>query len=286
MLTIAQLSSIMTSIEKYPLQEYQKFLDKVVGECMDQHYSDKNYLQSDDRPRSLKSFQALGLNSRLSFLNAEGALDTAEATWLQLQKIMNMEKQKAQTNISKAWAQGRLILRGATEASVLSLVEWAYLPTFPEVSPEHLYDLWGLATRLKFEALAEECMTGLFDTAHASIDNALSNGTPLRYLLGLYDEQNTPDQPSQSNEVVATVFRHVLKDGKPPTKLSNLVVQTIARGIDQELWSQLSPMVNHDTARKVIEAMIAYRQVKAEQVIDEPSNIGQESQLGRCDRRL
>ncbi|KAJ4991621.1 hypothetical protein SVAN01_03002 [Stagonosporopsis vannaccii] len=275
-----ELSSLMATVEKYPIQEYQKSLDKVVSECMDRQFTHKNYLQSGERPKNLKSFQALSLKNRLSFLNAEGALSTAEATWMQLQKVMNMEKQKAQTNVVKAWAQGRLLVPGASENSVLSLVEWAYLPALPGLSPERLYDLWNLATRLGLEGLAEECMARLFNSAHVSINNAISSCTPLRDLLGLSDEQNTPHSPGPSNDVVATVFRHVLKDDNPPKKLSELVIETIARGVDQELWSQLSPMVNHDTARKVIEAMIAYRQVKAEQHVDKADTIKQESQRG------
>lgn len=276
MLILMQLLDLMGSLENYPLQEYQKGIDKIVGHCMDEQFEDKNYLTSANRPKTSKSFQALSLKNRLSFLNAEGALATAEVIWIQLQKIENSEMQKSQTSKYKAWAQGRLRLRNATESSVLSLVEWAYHSTLREDGAEQLYDLWGLANRLGFDALAEICLDRLYDNAVASINDARMHGLSLLSLLGL-SEKTAADSSVQSDAVVTTVFRHVLKDDNAPTKLSKLVIETLAQGVDGELWSHLSQMVSHNTTRKLIEAMIAHRHVKAEQDVHKGGDIKQES---------
>ncbi|KAH6621953.1 hypothetical protein C7974DRAFT_414632 [Boeremia exigua] len=274
-----KLLSLVDNIEKYPLQEYQKRLDKVIGEALDQQFTNKNTLQSEDRPKTLKNFQALCLKNRLSFLDAEGALDVAHAICAQLQKIKGTEGQKARNNVHKAWAQGRLLLREATENSVLLLVEWAYLPNLPDVDAEQLYDLWRLARRLKIVALAEECVDQLFKITFNSIQDALLDGVPLRRLLGLTSDPHTPDQPGSTDETVTFVFHHVLKDDKPPAKLSDLVIETMAKSMDLELWSQIQPEVNHNTARKLIEAMVAFREVKTEQNISETGSVKHEGQL-------
>ncbi|KAJ8115655.1 hypothetical protein OPT61_g2745 [Boeremia exigua] len=276
----AKLLSLMDIIEKYPMQEYQKRIDKVIGESLDQQFMNKNYLESESRPKHLKNFQLLGLKNRLSFLNAEGAFNVADVACMHLQRIKGMESQRAKVNVSKSWAQGRLVLRGATTDSVLSLVEWAYNPVLRDEDAEQLYDLWGLATRLKFEALAEECVNRLFNDASATIEHALSHGVPLRYLLGMTSEQDVSNSSVPMDETVATVFRNVLKDENAPGKLSNLVVETMARGTDSELWEQLGPIMNHNTARKLITAMVTCREVKVGQDVPAANIIKSESLHG------
>lgn len=254
---------IETVNDKYPLQEYQKRINKSITDAIDQQFTNKNLSESGSLPKTLKVFQGLSVRTRLSLLNAEGALEVAEELCAHLQRVKGTEKQKARTNVTKAWAQGRLLLRNANERCVLAFVNWAYHATLHYEDTEHLYDVWALATRLQADALTEECMDRLFHTASSSIHSSLSKGVSLRRLLDIFKEQDSPDSKVQSDEVT-TVFRHVLMDKNPPPKLSKLVVDAMARGMDSELWAQIQTMVNQDIARQLIGAMIAYREVKVE----------------------
>jgi hypothetical protein len=226
-------------------------------------------MPSAEKPKTLKEFKGFDSNKRLHLLNAEGLVEVAEEARTRLQKFKAAEKHLAKTSVINAWAQGRLTLRGASEKSVVSLVEWAYHGTLNYDSAEHLYDMWTLATRLQFDVLTEECMNRLYNSASTSLSNACSDGVPLRFLLGLPNEQNILDGTAQSDDVVSTVFHHVLKDKKPSEKLSELIVDALARGMDSELWMQVRAMVNLDTAHKLIDFMITYRDMKVEGNLDD-----------------
>jgi hypothetical protein len=248
-------------------------MSTVINQAVDLQFTNKNLVQSTDKPKGLKAFQDLGLNKRLNLLNSEGALEVAEEVCAQLQKFMATEVQKAKNNVNKAWAQGRLLLRGANEQSVASFVEWAYRKTLVYEDAEHLYDLWALAARLEIVTLAEECMNRLYQTASNSIYTALSNGLSLRHLLGLSKEHAAPDSNTLSDDVVTAVFRHVLMDENPPTKLSQLVIHAMAKAMDSETWAQLQHTVNQNTARELIAVMVAYRELPSERGVDDATYV-------------
>lgn len=197
-------------------------------------------------------------------LNAEGLVEVAEEVCTRLQKFKAAEKQLAKTSALNAWAQGRLLLRGASEQSVVSLVEWAYHGTLNCDNAENLYDFWALATRLRFDVLAEECINRLYNSASASLSNACSNGVSLRSLLGLSNKQDATEATAQSSDVVVAVFHHVLRDEKTPEKLTELIVDALARGMDMELWIQVQDLINPDIKNRLINFMIVYRDIKVE----------------------
>ncbi|KAF3035327.1 hypothetical protein E8E12_005746 [Didymella heteroderae] len=266
--------------EHFPLTNYQNTISKVIRETVDKQYTNGNLMPSAERPKTLKIFQGLNPNKRLHLINSEGLLDVAEEACVRLQKVKAAEKQLAKKNVSKTWAQGQLILRGASEKSVVSLVEWAYHKTLDYENADHLYDLWALATRLRFDVLAEECMDRLHQSASASLGKALSDGVPLRSLLGLHNEQDGPDATASSDDVVAAAFHRVLKDDKPPEKLSELIIDALARGMDSDMWVQVQSMVSLDTACKLIDFMIAYRDVKVEGSSNDVFHIKREGPQG------
>lgn len=269
---------IATIEDKYPLQEYQKTISKLIISTVDQQFANKNTKQSGKTPKSKKDLLDLGLRMRPSLLNSEGALEVAAEVCAKLQRIKATERQKAKTMVIKAWAQGRLLLRDASEKSVLSFVEWAYHSTLRYEDAEHLYSLWHLAKRLQVHALAHECMDRLCDSASSSICNALSNDVPLRYLLGLGSPEEKYAAAAVKDDIVATVFSHVLNDTDPPASLSQLVVNAMAQSMDSELWAELKDMVNHDVARQLIEVMMIQRDIKPEQGLDSGADIKLETQ--------
>lgn len=182
-----------------------------------------------------------------------------------------------QGNVLKGWAQGRLSLRDAEARSVASLVEWAYDDsTLNFDDAEHLYDIWALATRLEFNRLSQECMDRLFKTASARINEAFSNNIGLGHLL--IPAQNPSDPAGLSDDVVSTVFSHVLHDDNPPARLSDLVIHALAKGLDDELYAQLEAMINLNTSRKLIKALVACKNPKTEQGLIDGSLIKHESQ--------
>jgi hypothetical protein len=262
--------------EQFPVTNYQNPISKAIRDTVDKQYTDSNLMPSIEKPKTLKTFQGFNPSKRLHFLNSEGLLEVAEEACTRLQKFKAAERQLGKANVLKAWAQGRLILRGASEHSVVSIVEWAYSKALNYENAEQLYDLWALATRLQFDVLAEECMDRLYHSASVSLRKVYSDGVSLRSLLGLLNEQDVPDAAALSDDVVATVFHHVLKDEQPPEKLSELIIDALARGMDSELWVQVQNMVKPDVSRKLIDLMIAYRDVKVEGSSNDATHIKHE----------
>lgn len=280
LLIISQLVTLIVKMEQhYPLRAYQGSLNKTLRVSINGQFSNGNTLQSAELPKTLNLFQGWAVNQRLEVLNLEGLLEVAEDVHTQMQKFKLQEKQLAKNNVVKSWAQGRLRIRDASRKSVQSLADWLYSSKFDYDDAEHLYDIWKLAVRLDVEILVEVCMNQLFHVASASISNALSDGVPLYHLLRPVIEPDMPDSEAKSEDVVTTVFRHVLEDKDSPIKLSELVIETMAKGMDAELWSLLQTKINHDTARKLIGAMVACRHVKeGAQDRSESSNIKCEHQ--------
>ena len=269
-LTCEQLLPLIMNIYKHcPLPEHEKALQSAINNILTTQFSNKNLRPSAEKPKNTKAFHDLSLNQRLHFLNSEGLLEVVQEVGAQLSRLKAAERQKAKNNVNKAWAQSRLILRNASRTSVLSLANWAYNGILRYEDAEQLYDLWALAERLKFDVLAEECMTRIYDIASASLSKAFSNGVPLGVLLGLTHEQDTTDATAQSNDVVAAVFHHVLKDDKTPEKLTELIIDALARGMDTELWLQVQDMINPDIKNVLINLMIVYRDIKVEGGLDD-----------------
>jgi hypothetical protein len=93
-------------------------------------------------------------------------------------------------------------------------------------------------------------------SASDSINNALNNAIPLRSLLGY--------GPGPTDDVVGVVFKHVIEDQNTPRRLQNLVVESFAVCLDNELWLQVKPLITHGMALQLIESMIEQHQVKTE----------------------
>ncbi|KAF3007643.1 hypothetical protein E8E13_008624 [Curvularia kusanoi] len=259
-----KLFSLIEVIDKaYPLVEYQSILRMTIRNVLNQQCQNHNVTS---RPKNVKAFQELPLDQRLDLLNFEGAFAVAEEVCAHLLKIKCQEEQKNSNNFIKSWAQGRLALRDTDERTVASLVEWAYDNTTLEFGDaEHLYDIWTLAARLKFELLAADCMDRIFSAASDNIDHAFANDISLGYLTGLDTEQDTPSSLVVADNILATVFKHVLRDKNPPPKLSDLVVHALARGMDSKLWAQLQTFISPDIQRRLIDALLASKETKIEQ---------------------
>ncbi|KAJ4310578.1 hypothetical protein N0V94_008365 [Neodidymelliopsis sp. IMI 364377] len=274
------LPLIATVSEKYPLQRCQEKISKAINTVIDQQFVDKNVDQTGRTPKSKKDFQTLSLDERLALLNSEGALEVAEELCAQLQRVQAMEKQSAKGSANRAMAQRRILLRDVSEKAVSSLVEWAYDQRGLHYdNAEHLYDLYLLATRLKFDELAEQSLDRLFTQTSSCIDYTLASGLTLRCLLrfGSSEEEDPMAVDPQANDVVATVFRHVLQDQDPPERLLQLVIDTMATYMDSALWAELKPTVSQNIAHQLVGIMVAYREIKNDQSVHSAKRIKLES---------
>jgi hypothetical protein len=260
------MAFVMVIEQRYPLQEYQNAINKNIDRALERQYTEKHMQQLPKLPKQKKDFLNLSLKTRLSWLNRRGALNVAESLSFQLQKIKTMEKRKAKGDATKAMAQGRIVLRGVSAETCQLLVEWAYHAHLRYEYAEQIYALFNLAINLGVDALAEECVELLYETAHKGVEHALSTDIPLRYLLNFVSPNgDVPQKPQpQPNDVVAVVFHHVLKDAKPPARLSQLVIDTLAKSMDAELWDKLQETISHETARQLIGAMVVHRDLKSE----------------------
>jgi hypothetical protein len=280
-LTPTELLPLITTVgEKYPLPRHQEAISKAINTVIDLQFADKNVNQTGKNLKSKKEFQNLSLGERLALLNSEGALEVAEELCTQLQRVHATEKQSAKSSIGKAMAQRRILLRDVSEKAVSSLVEWACdQRDLHYDNAEHLYDLYLLATRLKFDELAEQSLDRLFTHTSSCIDYTLASGLTLRCLLwfGSSEEEDPTVADPQTDDVVATVFRHVLQDQDPPERLLQLVIDVMATCMDSRLWAELKTTVSQNIAHQLVGIMVAHREIKNDQNINPAKRIKLES---------
>jgi hypothetical protein len=99
------------------------------------------------------------------------------------------------------------------------------------------------------------------------IDHALSLDLTIQQLL-FGSEEHDDDEAASAiapiGNVAQVVVLHVLKDDSCPERLLNLVVDILAKHMEQKLWELLKHMISHSTALLLIEAVLRRRQAKLE----------------------
>ena len=246
-------------------------MKKLVEETVNAQITQKN-VKSQPGPKStVKGHLELALVSRLALLNHQGMVNLIERLCNKLNKIKAAERSRALKSDLRAIAQRRILLPGANDQSVQSLVAWIYHTPLPQDTPANLYNLYELATKLRIDALAEKCMSQLANTASDVMQQAHAQGTTLGSLLGYSSSGNNDTVSAQyvpPENTVKIVFDHVLNDDNPPARLSQLVIDALARHMDLELWLKLRGSISDKVTHQLIEAMVMYRAIKAEQTID------------------
>jgi hypothetical protein len=252
---------ILEIYEKYPFAEHHKGLRKVVEDAVDAQIALKN-TTPDPSPKghrgkdSRDMSRAVSIATRLGYLTPQGVYGVATAVFAKLHLCAKQVRAAAQQDPVWAAAQRRLLLPEVEDTAVKALVQWIYQGTLCPQDAAHLYALLDLTTKLGVEALSEICLTRLAVGFSDAIQQARSTGIPLHTLL---DHGQQP-----ANRVVEVVLLNVFKDEGAPTRLLDLVVETLADNLDKILWTQLKDLIGHGMAVRLIDALIDRQHIKVE----------------------
>lgn len=253
--------------DHYPLPKYQSRIKTVLSKIAEDQFCLRKTKSQCTLKTNSKEYKDMVLMSRLRLLNHEGMLAVCDCLIGLFTRIETTEKAKADTDYVAALAQKRLRLRAAGEQTIQPFVAWLEQGRLHDESHKQLFNLYNLAVRLRIDALSEECLDQLFDMTSEIIQGANTQGSSLQRLLG-FGEPDGRDQALASytppDSAVKVIFERVLDNEQPSARLSELVSILLAKHMDLELWEHLEPTVNHQFALKVIGAMVAQREVKAE----------------------
>lgn len=262
-----QIVPLITHLDNhFPLPRYQPNMTELIKKALASQIADKHVKSSQQTPKtSTKTYHDLSLPGRLDLLDWQGMTNMIERLGAALSRLKALEKGKGKDDPVKAMAQNRIVLPGVSGAPVKSLVAWIYRGELHYQGAEHLYATYELAIHLQVDALAEKCLSQLFITAFDIIQETSRQGKLLGSLLGfpsageadLLGRQRVP-----SDNTVEVIFKRVLTDPKPPSRLLDLVVNTMASKLDSGLWVQIQDTISHPVALRLIDAMLQQKQVK------------------------
>lgn len=261
---------ILLAYEDWPLQGYLNAVKKAVDEAVQEQVANKNIKNT-----TLKDLARItDLPTRLSHLKSRGVQTVAERLFVKLHQINKKEEKRALDEEIRAAAQHRLLLPGVDEKIVRSLMQWIYQGTLHYHDVEQLYAMLQLSHVFGIEALTEICLAKLYNAANDSIQCASDTGVGLQALLGY--------GPDSVDSVFGVIFKHVLQDKFAPRRLHDLVLDTLAAGLDTELWKELKGQLNLEMALEIIEAMLEHgQQIKSE--LDNHDHIKSESLQGSAE---
>jgi hypothetical protein len=246
---------IIRAYESYPWG-YRNVIKKNIDAAIESELEDKNTKSSlattagKKKPKEITP--NMTLRGRLDLLKPRGVQNVASELSSLLFRIQKAEISKANDDPLKAAAQGRLMLPNFEESTVRLFMQWIYGGVLEDLGAEGLYALMMLATELQVVALTEACLSKLCNAVSESIQQAQTRGTALRALLGYGSESATA-----SDGFVSAVFGHAFKDKKMPGRLFKLVIDTLAEGMDTDLFAEIKELVSHEMAMQLLEAMIA-----------------------------
>jgi hypothetical protein len=259
---------IRLASENYALIGYASGVKKLIIDEVASQISAKNIKKTSGKPSQIPT--DLSLAGRLELLKPLAVQAVAAKLYARLHDINKAEVRKAEKDPLKAAAQHRLLLPDVEEATVRCFMQWVYNKTISYKDYEQLYSILKLATQLGVDELASICLNQLYTAANDSLLYASTHGVSLQTQLGYGPDAATDD-------IVGVVFKHAVKDENTPKQLKNLVIDTLAAGLNTELWMHVKDLVNHGMALQVIEAMINLRQyVKLE--TDDQESIKSESE--------
>lgn len=259
------IPQIVCIYDQYPLDEYIDAIRTVIDSTADEQYTKKNtkgaQLSGAVKKREFKESEIL---SRLQILNPKGVWEVTQNLVVKLRSIKFTETKSARKNVLKAAAQQRIILPGVDDEAIKSLTQWMYQGTLVYYDAENLYSILLLATKLGIDELTQTCLSKLATDAQDLIHQASSHGSNILILLGYGSSTKDQNLPPRNN-IVEVIFKHVLKDSKPPKRLVEFVVEILARNMDVNLWTNLKDVIGHSLALQLVEAMVLLRQ---------PDNLG------------
>lgn len=255
---------VVRAYEQWSLSGYLNAVKKTVDDAIQEQVTNKNI-----RNTTLKELARItDLPIRLVHLKSRGVQTVAESLFVKIHQITKKEEKRALDEEVRAAAQHRLLLPGVDEEIVRSLMQWIYQGTLLYEDVEQLYAIYQLSHALGIEALTETCLTKLYEAAINSIQDASNVGVSLQALLGY--------GPQRVDSVFGVIFKHVIQDKRAPRRLHDLVLDTLAAGLDTELWKDIRGLLNHKMALEIIEAMLEHgQQMKSE--VDDQDHIKHEN---------
>ncbi|RMZ67673.1 hypothetical protein GMOD_00001633 [Pyrenophora seminiperda CCB06] len=234
--------------EQLPLVAHLKKIKMVIDETVQEQITAKNIRKITAKDLA----RAEDLPTRLSYLKSRSIQIIAERLFVMIHQINKKEEKIALNDEVRAAAQHRIFLPGVDEETVLSLMRWIYQGTLHYQDTERLYNILQLAIMLGVEALAETCLTKLYNAASDSIRDALDSGVALRSMLGF--------GPDPVDNVLGVIFKHVTQDKCTPKRLQDLITDTLAVSLDKELFEEVKGVLSLEMALQIIEAMLCYGQ--------------------------
>jgi hypothetical protein len=260
-LTSQQIVDLITSsVKDHPFPSTREQLRKDIISSVNEQIDQKRTKQKK------KDFRETPWQARLAALDSEGLLAVLDGLSAKLRKLKVREKEIAKKDSLKAAAQRRLILHNEKDETVQALLAWIYQEKLEYRNADQLYAIFRLADELGVEMLADSCLTKLCNDTSSSLQHARIHKLPLQYLLGYglsaSSEVNHPNVPIDN--VVAIVFKHMIKDESTPKQLLRIFVDALAESLDAELWESLRDVLSREKMAALIEALLA-RQVKTEQ---------------------
>ncbi|XPS72681.1 hypothetical protein M3J07_004830 [Ascochyta lentis] len=262
----SRAASLITYADNhFPLSTYQPNVSKLIKDALAAQVTD-GHVKDPKTKITTKSYLERSFNGRLTSLNWQGMLNMMERLCGIIGRIRAAEMEKGKKDQIRAMAQKRIILRGTSNASIQSLLAWIYQGNLHYKSSEHLYEVYELAIKLRVDALAETCLSQLFNTASDVIHETHCQGVTLDALLGFKSAGEADELQNRvvPDNTVEIIFHHVLTDKNPPARLSDLVVDIMARKMHSKLWAQIQETISRPIALRLVEAMLQLKELKAE----------------------
>ncbi|CAE7180125.1 hypothetical protein CFE70_006226 [Pyrenophora teres f. teres 0-1] len=253
-LEVQAIPLIVGAYEQWPLPGYPNSVRKVIDEAVQEQIAAKNIQNT-----TIKELARItDLSIRLSHLKSRGVQAIAEKLFVTIHQVTKKEEKRALNDKLRAAAQCRLLLPDVDEQTVAILMQWIYQGTLQFQDAEQLYNVLKLATTLEIEALAEICLTKLYDAASENIRDASNFGMRLQTALGF--------GPDSADHALGVIFRHVIQDERTPRRLQELIIDTLAASLDKELWEHIKLLISHKMALQIIETMVDISQQTTSEV--------------------
>ncbi|KAJ4361711.1 hypothetical protein N0V95_001604 [Ascochyta clinopodiicola] len=259
----------------FPISSYQSSISKRIEDALTAQITD-GHVKDPKTKINTRAYSELSFNGRLISLNRQGMLNMFERLCGIINRIRFVEKDKGKNDPVKAMAQKKIFLRGTSNAAVQSLLVWIYQGNVHYETPEHLYEVYELAIKLRVDALSEICLCRLLNTASDIVQDTQRQGITLDTLLGfpsVEEGEELQGQQAVLDNTVEVVFQRVLKAEKPPARLLDLVVDVMAKRMHSKLWAHIQETISRPIALRLVETMLRLKDLKAEHVENPDSAI-------------
>ncbi|EDU44852.1 BTB domain containing protein [Pyrenophora tritici-repentis] len=243
-LEVEVIPLIVRAYEQWPLPVYANSVKIAIDNAVQEQITAKNIQNI-----TVKDLGRItDLSIRLSHIKSRGVQTIVEKLYVLIHQITKKEEKRALKEKLRAAAQHRLLLPDVDSEIVAILMQWIYHGALHYQDAEQLYAVLRLAIMLGVDALAEICLTKLYDAASESIEDASNSGVKLQTLLGF--------GPDSVDHALGVVFKNVINDRRTPKRLRDLVIDALAASLDKELFTKIKDLISKEMALEIIEAMI------------------------------